>query len=232
MPRPELITQARRISPELARYINEVAEGGLMFREPYPLDHSRYNHVHLGGFERWVARDSRVNLNFRCQAVNFIISRWKHRLQGYHHWQRRGFTFYLYSDWAPTLTVVARTDEYLMFDDSCTFLPTIREILRPYADPDAHRTWAYWSYVSGSDPIREILKAVEDNHGSISTPTANALGISVGALRTEIEGLDLEEQVNAIRKRYHRRPARFRTWREKIDALVQNIRVYREHYAR
>ena len=223
-----IINHAHRISPELARFINDVAERKLQFRGERPVAHSSHNHVHLWALEWWADRDTRINLDFRCEAVDFIVARWKQRLQGYQHWQQHGFTFYLYSDMAPTLTVVARAGEPPMFDDSFTFVPRRRDVLARYV----HQSWSAIFSTAGPDPVRALLKAVEDNAGSIGTPTARALGVSVAQLRRQIEGFDLAESVNTIRKRYRRRPAQFRTEQECIDAGLRGVRVHREHYTR
>ncbi len=49
-----------------------------------------------------------------------------------------------------------------------------------------------------------ILEAVAAQAGSIGKPSANALGIGVGALRRLIEETGLESKVNALRKKFRR----------------------------
>jgi hypothetical protein len=57
---------------------------------------------------------------------------------------------------------------------------------------------------------RAATPAPEKHAGSISKPTADALHVSVGELRRLIEQMNVGERVNAIRKRYKRRPAAFK----------------------
>jgi hypothetical protein len=71
-----------------------------------------------------------------------------------------------------------------------------------------------WQALFSGEPLalrsEDVLAAVEKHAGSIAKPTANALGLPVGALRRLIEQMGLDARVNAIRKRYKRRPATFR----------------------
>ena len=102
----DFLKKAHNISQEFTDYIADVAESELRFEGEHPIEHSRYNHVHLFGLER-CTRD--IDLSLKIQAVEYIFTRWKVRLKSYQPHNQQGFRMYLYEDFAPTISVVAET---------------------------------------------------------------------------------------------------------------------------
>ena len=125
---------------------------------------------------------------------------------------------------APTVSVVAETEYGFAYDlNDAIFTRSTREVMERYVD----RSWAA-NFDFGDWPFSQdkVLTAVEKHNGSISRPTASSLGVPVGKLRILIEQMGLDREVNAIRKRYKRRPAKFREeeWPD-ISVLFYEVKL-------
>lgn len=194
--------------PDLAQFFMDCCASPLSFEGEHPNYHSYLNHIHLWGLEWWADHHAWIDLDYRVEFVEEIFSHWRGRLKGLQPYHDRGYRMYLYEDLAPTISVVAETDHGFAYDETAaTFVETSNEIMALFID----RSWKEnFSFEPWDMPQEKILQTVERNKGSISKPTANALGVKVGQLRTLIEQMMLNEEVNAIRKRYKRRPATFK----------------------
>ncbi len=202
-----LVVQTRRRCAELANFLEGVCEAPLDFTSEHPLDHSRFNHVHLWALEYWADRHGWIDLGYRVDFVEAILTRWTQRLRGYRPYQEQGYRLYLYADLAPTVSVVAETPHGCPYSGNLTFVERTVDVLRPYANRSWADNFTDDPYALGPD---RILDAVARHAGSISHATARSLGVSRGRLRSMIDVFDLGEEVNAIRKRNRRRPAAFR----------------------
>lgn len=88
-----------------------------------------------------------------------------------------------------------------------TFTETGRDIMELYLN----RNWQSDFHLEPFEIDQKVvLDMIDKNSGSISKPTANALGLKVGAFRNLVEQMGLQADVNTIRKKYRRRPANFR----------------------
>lgn len=197
----------RNSCPDLAKFLNECCAAPFNFEGDCPNLHSSHNHIHLWALEYWADRHSWIDLDFRTEFVDEILERWRVRLKGHPPYQEEGYRVYLYEDLAPTVSVVAETAEGFPYPGEPTFVEQRRHIMEIYVDRSWHSNFHFEPLDIDPDVI---LKTVEQNFGSISKPTANALGVKVGALRTLIEQMDLQGEVNSIRKKYKRRPAKFK----------------------
>jgi len=206
--------------PELAEYLAFCCTAELRFEGDHPNDHSADNYIHLWALEWWADHHSWIDLGYRTEFVGEIFARWRGRLKGLPPYRDRGYRLYLYEDMSPTISVTAETDFGFAYDHvEAKFVGSTRELMALYAD----RGWRKNFEFSGWACTRnEILDAVDANHGSISKPTASKLGLKVGKLRTLIEQMGLDREVNSIRKRYKRRPAKFRP----DDELPYSFHVY------
>lgn len=194
-------------SPELAEYIRSIAATPLAFDGPHPLQHSSHNHVHLWKIEYLSDSCDWIDTDFRIKAVNFILEQWRRRLKGLPPFRERGYRIYVYEDLAPTISVVAQTDVGFPYDyGQAVMVPNIRDIMRLYEN----RSWK--QHFQGGDwevSEKRVLSVITKQCGSISKPSADQLGLSVGKLRTLIVNMGLGCRVNSIRKQFHRRPADF-----------------------
>ena len=118
-----------------------------------------------------------------------------------------GSYLYLYEDMAPTISVVAETPSGFPYSGEPRYVKRPQDIMQLYIG----RSWRK-RFSSEPWPIasRRIVNAIERNAGSIAKPSADALKLKVSALRIMMEQMGLEDEVNAIRKRFNRRPAKFR----------------------
>ena len=207
--------------PELGEFLAACCAQPLAFEGPYPLMHSSHNHVHLWALEYWADHHAWIDLDYRVAFARLILDSWRGRLKGLRPYREAGYRMYLYEDMAPTLSVVADTTYGFPYGGSPTFVKGPREIMALYAG----RSWR-GNFIGEPWALKpdRLLAEIERHAGSISKPTANAAGLSVGALRILIEQMGLEGRVNAIRKRFKRRPAAFRG-----DAPIEhNFHVYEQ----
>ncbi len=204
---PSVLERLNVISRDLAGFVSDVAERDFRFyREPKDgCSETSYNKEVLWMPEALGRQDTRIDLNLRCDIVEFIIDRWKTRLRSYEPFGTYGFLVYVYRVVAPNISVLAGWPEneshWIVKGPSFP----LREVLLPLSKGYfAH----FFEHQSALRP-RDILKTIERAKGSISTATARQLGISGGELRQQIECWDICEDVNSIRKRFRRRPAQF-----------------------
>lgn len=209
--------------PKLARFLTACCETPLRFEGDHPLMHSADNHIHLWALEYWADHHAWIDTAYRVRFAEAIFNRWRARLKGMRPYQERGYRLYLYADLAPTVSVVAETDAGCPYGLAEEFAPDMALVMGRYEG----QSWAAHFSDADSGPTPEaVLKAVERQHGSISKPTAQALGMQVGHLRRFIEWFELGDEVNALRKRFKRRPAQFRDyvaaplviWEERLPA--------------
>lgn len=198
------MTQQR--CPELAEFLESCCAAPLSFDGDHPIRHSSQNHIHLWALEWWADHHSWIDLEYRTEFANEIFKRWRSRLKGMAPYQDRGYRLYLYEDTAPTISVVAETSVGFPYPGQPTFVDQRSKIMELYLG----RSWRSRFEFEPFDISPELLLAqVEKASGSIGKPTANALGLKVGALRILIEQLGLQSRVNETRKKYKRSPARF-----------------------
>jgi hypothetical protein len=189
--------------PEVVRFVEETGEIDLHFRGPEPLDHSRDNHVHLWAIEYAADSHREIDLAFRCAAIRHILARWTARLRGFAPYATQGYRLYVYGDMAPTLSVVAETPRGCPYGD-VKRVADIETVVRPYVG----QSWAArFETVGGLGPDR-LLTAIDKEKGSLGA-TARRLGWPLAALRRDIEAWQIGPDVNRLRKRHRRRPARF-----------------------
>ncbi len=201
----EAFTRAR--CPELADFLRDCAAAPLAFDGPYPLAHSSHNHIHLWALEYWADHHAWIDLEYRVTFARLILERWRGRLKGLAPYRADGYRLYLYEDMAPTVSAVAETEYGFPYGGVPTFVREPRDVMTVYVGRSWRRNFTGEPWALKPD---RILAEIERQSGSISKPTADALGVSVGALRILIEQMGIENRVNAIRKRYKRRPAAFR----------------------
>ncbi|PPD44628.1 MAG: hypothetical protein CTY15_06700 [Methylocystis sp.] len=180
----------------------------MRFEGEEPNHHSACNHVHLWGLEYWAERCPGIDLSFRLEFVEEIFRQWRAQLRGLPPFQTAGYRLYLYEDLAPTVSVVAETPAGFPYEGGAVeFVGAPAEVMAGYL----RQKWSdNFKFTPWPMPQTRILSAIEAHAGSISKPTANALGVGVGELRQLIETMGLEQKVNALRKRFRRRPATFR----------------------
>jgi hypothetical protein len=218
----DVLTETRRRLPALARYIERVMEAPLVFEGDDPNLHSADNHVHLFMLEYLAEEEGWIDLGLRTRIAEALLDRWRSRLRGMMASSPRGFRLYLYQDLAPTISAVAETDTGFPYPPRPVHVDTPREIMALY---DGRRWSGLFSGCGRDLPgDRQILDAIDGQAGSIGRPAAEALGMRPGDLRKLIECADLQDEVNAIRKRHKRRPARFRSPYE----LPHVYRIYEE----
>lgn len=204
----ESFTRAR--CPELADFLAECCEAELSFAGEHPIEHSSHNHIHLWALEYWADTHAWIDTEYRVEFAETVLDRWKARLKGYAPYRDRGYRLYLYQDLAPTVSVVAETKYGFPYPNQPVFVHSVREIMELYADVSWRENFSAGG--AAAELSREaVLDAIAKASGSISKPAANALGISVGALRVLIEQMYIADEVNALRKRFKRRPASFRS---------------------
>lgn len=205
----DFLKKAHDISQEFAEYISAIAESDLRFQGEYPIEHSRYNHVHVFGLERCARENPCINLNLKTQAIEYIFARWKVRLKSYQPHTKEGFRMYLYEDFAPTISVVAETQFGFLYGGQAVFVDSPKEILEIYEDRD-------WNDFLQASEETAVLFAIEKSQGSIGTRAAQLIGLRAVELRKYIEWFEIGDQVNAIRKQFHRRPARFLSYEDRF----------------
>jgi len=194
--------------PELADFLEACCAAPLSFAEDHPNAQSADNHIHLWALEWWADHHNWIDLDYRTAFAEMILERWKSRLKGHAPYRGAGYRLYLYEDLAPTISVTAETAYGYPYPGEPTFVDRPRDVMARYVG----RSWIANFRDSGWNISPErIVAAVEKNAGSISTPTANALGVQRGQLRLLVEQMGLTREINAIRKRFKRRPAQFRS---------------------
>ncbi|MCY6382739.1 hypothetical protein [Hoeflea prorocentri] len=201
-----ILEMTKQRCPELAGFLEGCCTAPLNFDGDHPIEHSRHNHIHLWALEWWADHHSWIDLEYRLEFVREIFKHWRVRIKGMPPYQDRGYRLYLYEAMAPTISVVAETPFGFPYSGQPTFVAQRREIMELYLD----RSWiSNFDFEPFEFSGKALLDQIEKSSGSIGKPTANALGIKVGALRTLIEQMGLQSSVNEIRKKYKRRPARF-----------------------
>lgn len=205
--RMEVLKYTRRRCPELAEYLESVAATPFCFEGTDPLRHSSHNHVHLWKIESLADSCDWIDVNYRVEAVSFLLEQWRRRLKGLPPYRQSGYRMYLYEDLAPTISVVVQTQIGFPYSHrSPIFVDRIRDILTLYEG----RSWKqHFAESEWEISTKRILSVVKKNGGSISRPTASQLGLPVGKLRTLVINMGLDNQVNLIRKQFKRRPADF-----------------------
>jgi hypothetical protein len=124
-----------------------------------------------------------MDLEYRIAFVDEICARWRGRLKGLPPYRAGGYRMYLYQDLA-TVSVVAETPEGCPYGGNLEFFSSIREVMSIYVD----RKWSdVFPSLDWPHSDERILTEIEKQSGSISRPTAEALGVSVGQLRKLIE---------------------------------------------
>lgn len=203
----EIVEFTRARSPELADCLEACCLFPLSFEGEDPNHHSSANHIHLWQLEQFADHFSWIDLDYRTWFVQHIFTRWRGRLKGLPPYQNAGYRIYLYEDLAPTVSVVAETSVGFPYPVEATFVDSPRDIMALYVG----RSWrANFSAEPWPLSPKKVLETIEANQGSVSKPSADGLGLKVGQLRILIEQMGLENRVNAIRKRFKRRPANFR----------------------
>lgn len=193
----------RRRSREIAEYLEAIAEQPLSFRGAHPIEHSAANHCHLWMVEWMADKAGWIDLAFRVQATAYILGRWRDRLPSYEPARERGFRLYLYADMAPTVSVVAETNEGCPYGGDLEFVSEIGDVLAPYAG----RSWM--SNFKGGGPTPDaILSAAAREAGSLRR-TATRLDTGLAELRRLIECYGIAAEFNRVRKSHGRRPAQF-----------------------
>ncbi len=216
----ELIAETRKRCQELADQIEAVCDQPFSFDGDHPNSHSAFNHTHLWWLEYWADRFAWIDLGIRVACAETMLARWRARLKGHAPYQSTGYRLYLYEDLAPTLSAVAETSIGFPYPGEPTFVDHPRDIMALYAG----RSWAEVFQDADIPSDKQILAAVKANAGSIGRPTANRLGTKPGALRKLIENWDLQDEVNALRKHFGRRPAKFRS----DETLPHRYRIYED----
>ena len=202
-----LVAETRKRCPELADFLEACCRSPLAFDDPEPIMHSSHNHIHLWALEWWADHHAWIDLDYRVDFVSEIFSHWRGRLKGLAPYRGAGYLVYLYEDLAPTVSVVAATPRGCPFGQDHKFVKSSRDVLAAYVARSWQDNFTILPWEVDQD---HILKVIEKNAGSISRPSAEALGLNVGRLRILIEQMSIETEVNAIRKRFKRRPAKFR----------------------
>lgn len=193
--------------PELADFLESCCCAPLSFDGVHPLEHSSQNHIHLWCLEWWADRHAWIDLEYRLEFSKLIFRRWRERLKGLPPYNENGYRMYLYSGMAPSISVVAETKFGFPYGGEPTFVDEPKDIMALYLD----RSWrSNFQFEAFDISHTDILAAIESTAGSIGKPTANKLGLKVGTLRKLIEEMSLGREVNDIRKKYKRRPAKFR----------------------
>jgi hypothetical protein len=211
----------RERCPELAAFLKDCCASPLSFAGAHPIEHSADNHIHLWSLEYWADHHKWIDLDYRTAFADLILDRWRGRLKGLAPYHADGYRMYLYQDMAPTVSVVAETRFGFPYGGTASFVHGAREIMRLYVE----RSWRDNFTIEPWEVDDQALLAAVDKHaGSIGKPTANALKISVAALRRLIEQMNLADRVNAIRKRYKRRPAAF----EDDETFEHTFAVYEQ----
>lgn len=218
-----LAAETRKRCPELADFLEFCCRAELSFDEPEPIQHSAFNHIHLWALEWWADHHAWIDLDYRADFVAEIFRHWRGRLKGLPPYQNDGYRVYLYQDMAPTVSVVAAMQAGCPYGHHHTFVASPRDVLARYVDKS-------WQDNFTCDPWEvdrgHVLKVIEKHNGSISKPSAGALGLNVGALRILIEQMGLEREVNRLRKHFKRRPAIFR----EEDYRDTPMHIYEAHW--
>jgi hypothetical protein len=204
---------AAKITLALSEYVECVAEQSLSFQGDDPFCHSRANHVHLWKIE-WLADDyPQIDLSIRRQAIEYIFERWRVRLKSFRPHREHGYRMFVYEDAAPTVSVVAETQYGFPYGGEPQFATDMTEVLLPYTKRSWKARFSADAFFKPKDEI-DILDAIERARGSLGTRAAQLLGTNVAELRKRIAWLEIGTQVNGIRKRFHRRPAKFVQYEE------------------
>ena len=202
----EVLAEVRGHHRGLADYLEAVADKPLRFDGDNANRQSGWNHETLGYLELLAPSEPWINSGLRTRFVEAILQRWQARLKGMAPYQAQGYRLYVYESLALTVSAVAETEGGFPYPGQPKFVDHPRDVAKLFQGGGLFER-------SELVPVtpKEVLAAVEKHNGSISKPTAQALGLQVGDLRKWIEFLGLADQVNALRKRNKRRPAQFRS---------------------
>lgn len=214
-------TKAR--CPELSDALEVFCKSPLAFDGDHPLGHSSHNHIQLYALEYWATRHSWIDLEYRVDFVQFIFKRWRGRLKGLEPYANAGYRLYLYESVTPSISVVAETPHGFPLFGTPQFVQSPRDVMALYLDGGDRFDTYHWEVTH-----EQILAVVEKRSGSVGKPSANALGLQVGRLRTLIEQMSLADEVNAIRKNHGRRPVTFKS----DDEMSHSYLVYEQRLPR
>lgn len=206
------VQRTSHFSPALAAYLQQVAEQELYFRGEHPLEHSRDNHVHLWKLESQAELHREINLEFRVEAVRYILQEWTRTLRQH---PKGTYLFYLYEDLAPTISIVRETSYGFPYAGQPVFVQDMAGVMRLYLK----RSWK--DLFRGDHTVDHLLEVLQKNEGSL-TRTARSLSWSLADLRKKLEQWDLSAEVNTIRKHFKRRPAQLLA----RDDLPHTYRIY------
>ena len=201
----DVIGYTRERSKELADYLEFVCQAKHSFEGEHPLQHSSYNHIHLWKLEYEADYHDWINLEYKEAFVKAIFNFWRINLKQYAPYRTSGYRLYLYQDTAPTVSVVANTPIGCPYV-GLTPVDTMRDVLKTYEGVSWKENFNY-NFEGPSH--KKVLGIIEKNKGSISKPSAEALGVKVGELRNLIINMGLDYEVNHIRKKHNKRPADF-----------------------
>jgi hypothetical protein len=204
------LKKAQSIDQELSDYVEHIGETEFQFKGDNPYDHSAYNHVHLRGLQVLARDNPRVTLEVQVQAVEYIFERWKTRLKSFHPYTQKGYRLELSENFAPTISVEANTVYGRTGGNSAVYVDSMLEIFRIYEGQD----WC--SFLQPSEKSA-ILYAVEQSQGSIGTRAAQLIGLNAVELRKYIEWFEMDDEVNTIRKQFHRRPVQFLSYEQRFS---------------
>lgn len=223
------LQSTRERSRELADYLEAVAASPLRFEGDHPLMHSSDNHVHLWKLEYLADELSWIDTGYRTGFARYVLEQWRRRAKGLPPYRERGYRIYLYEDLAPTLSMVAETDFGFPYGrPGLQQVDRIEDVMSAYAG----RSWrANFEVEEGGITPERLLKVIRAEQGSLSSPSADRLGINVAELRRLVVNLGLDDEVNQIRKHFRRRPADLRAPEEDLGPWRLWERVLPAGYA-
>tara|TARA_B100000315_G_C14424117_1_gene516985 strand:- start:161 stop:832 length:672 start_codon:yes stop_codon:yes gene_type:complete len=199
------LEKAYRIDRELGEWIEYFSALEFDFN-PDNIYAYNSNYEYFWYLESKACDHPEIDLAFRCGTVEYIRSLWRVRLKGYAPYRTTGYFLYMWESLAPKMEIMAFKPELLHFEPREVVVDSIEEMMRPYVD----RPWdGLFDWSRPRPGPKDILHVIEKEKGSIGSRTAQRLGFKVGELRRDIGRWEIEGQVNCIRKKYHRRPAKF-----------------------
>ena len=218
----DFLVESREISPWLGDFVEAVAWQDLSFSDPSPIRNGSYNKMLLWVSEYLAETNSRIDVAYRCRMYRYITDVWKQRLKAYHPYQQDGYVIYMYDQAAPALSVREMTDEWEPEHE-----PEIRLIdrLEEFFKPFAKTRWSENFIGDGFSRPDRLLEEISRAEGSIGKSVAQRLGLNMAELRHYIEWLGIQGEVNRIRKKHGRTPARFDTEYPREGAIVNRMYV-------
>ena len=209
----DVLDRAGRISTGFRRAIEDTCQQEFSFRAKPAMEQGSFNSYYLWWIEFAADRFPEIDLAFRCDIVSLIVETWARRLKGYAPYRSHGYIIVMWKTLAVKISVVSRNALGAGVRDPDAKVTTgLREFLAPlakqhwrdhFADTDGN-----WHTFEAT-----LLDAIDKNHGSIGRSTCDRLGMSQVELRRVIENADIVKDVNRIRKRHGRRPAKLIPYR-------------------